>query len=140
MKTFITLVLAGILAGCSESMPDSYSAGESTIYLQQANNTGTYLDQYQRPWALIKTGTEKEPLKAVPAGDNRCLNEHPGMFPGFESLDDLSNYIYFDGMCHLKQTPERNWKFNRDTNWKLVIDKRTCPSGYELSAGCLKKQ
>lgn len=124
-RTFLTFFII-LLSGCSDAIPSSYKVGDDNLKLSLISGSDVYLDQYQRLWALIATGNQDAPFKAVPAANNICLEENIAYYP-FSSIEEMGKYIAYGDVCRLKQTPYQDIQISKNTNSKLKVVLNHCP-------------
>ena len=128
MKCAFLMISIILLSGCSDAVPSSYKVGDDNLKLSLISGSDVYLDQYQRLWALIATGNEDTPFKAVPAANNICLEENIDYYP-FSSIEEMGKYIAYGDVCRLKQTPYQAIEISKSSNSKLKAVLNHCPEG-----------
>lgn len=119
---------------------DIYSVGGDQINLVHVPGSKLYIDQFERTWALVKTNNHESPLKAIPAGNNKCLLEF-NYSDLHSSKINPKDYIMVDNVCLLKFVDSKKYNFNKANNTNIAINKELCPQEYELteSSNCLRK-
>ncbi|MBE1299766.1 MAG: hypothetical protein GJ680_07655 [Alteromonadaceae bacterium] len=134
VQMFLLSVAALASQGCKYLVSDVYSVGSEAVSLRLISDTDTYIDQYQRIWALIPVSRDTEQYKAIPAGNNSCLLEEIDWPPYLESDIDLGGYIFVDGKCLKKETPYQTFMFRVSENDMLDVEWYQCPPGTALNS------